>query len=167
MTNAYNERSKDEAKEIAALNRSIFRPNFGFNKQAKRDAEERRILERHQNEREEREENRRQLYESRARVEGAFKAADRSVLQDQRDAKYKQAAAAYGGKGGAGSKLSGRAKYQFEADQEDDELEQELDENLNEIGDLSKRLNLLAGAMGDEVRSQNKKLDSMNTKTDM
>jgi hypothetical protein len=164
MTRAYNDRAQDEAKEIAALNRSIFRPNFQWNKSAKRDAEERRILDRHHDEREQRESNRRDVYTSRERVEGAFKAASQASAAKQRDDQYAATAAKYGQ---GSSKLAGRGRYQFEADEEDEQMEQELDENLNEIGDLSKRLNLLARAAGDEVRSQNVKLNQLSEKTDM
>jgi len=165
MTKAYNDRAQDEAKEIQSLNRSIFRPNFSMNKQKKRDAEERRILDRHHSEREQREDNRRQVYESRERVEGTFRAAERQRQADDRNARFSSQSNTYGGQGS--SKLAGRSKYQFEADEEDEQVEQELDENLNEIGALSKRLNLLARSAGDEVRAQNVKLGQLNDKTDM
>jgi hypothetical protein len=164
MTRAYNDRAQDEAKEIQALNRSIFRPSFTWNKAAKRDANERRILDRHHDEREQRESNRKDVYTSRERVEGAFRAANSASQQRQRDEQYQATASKYGA---GSSKMAGRSRYQFEADEEDEAMEQELDENLGEIGDLSKRLNLLARAAGDEVRSQNVKLAHLNEKTDM
>ena len=115
---------------------------------------------------------RRNVAESRDRIGGAFREMDHTEQQKRIDR--------YGGPvGGAGARMAGasgdllstadvadRQRYQFEADQEDDELEQELDSNLDEIGDMAKRLNLLARAAGDEVASQNKKLGALGDKTD-
>lgn len=158
MTKAHNDRAADEAREIKSLNKSIFRPSFTWNKSAKRDAAERKILDRHHEEREEREETRRQVFESRERIGNTFRQAER----DQRaPGQYSSQAA-----NSAASKLSGRSRYQFEADEEDDQVESELNSNLDEIGQLSKSLNLLARAAGEEVRTQNSKLDTLNNKTD-
>jgi protein transport protein SEC9 len=40
--------------------------------------------------------------------------------------------------------LAERAKYQFEADEEDDQLEDEIDANLDALSGAAGRLNLLA-----------------------
>jgi hypothetical protein len=156
MAKAHNDRAEDEAKEIKQLNKSIFRPSFTWNKQAKRDAAERRIVDRHENEREQREEIRRQTFESRERVGGAFRDLDK---ENRRRGGPAPAATT-----SASARIADRGRYAFEADEEDDEVENELDENLGEIGDLSKRLNLLARAAGDEVRAQNKKLGGLSDK---
>jgi len=161
MTKAYNDRAADEAKEIKSLNRSIFRPNFSFNKTAKRDAAERKILERHHEERNEREETRRQVFESRQRIGDTFRQAEMEDRSRQTSQRYGSQAANQ-----AVSKLQGRSRYQFEADEEDDQVEDEINQNLDEISALSKNLNLLARAAGEEVRTQNQKLDSLNYKTD-
>ena len=58
-----------------------------------------------------------------------------------------------------------RARYQFEATESDDELEDELDGNLDEISALSARMNLLSRAMGQEVDEQNKRLGRVSDKT--
>lgn len=58
-----------------------------------------------------------------------------------------------------------RERYQFEATQSDDELEDELDSNLDEISALSSRMNLLSRAMGQEVDEQNKRLQRVSDKT--
>ena len=58
-----------------------------------------------------------------------------------------------------------RARYQFEATQSDDELEDELDANLDDISALSARMNLLSKAMGQEVNAQNKRLERVSDKT--
>lgn len=49
------------------------------------------------------------------------------------------------------STLADRAKYQFEADSEDDEMENEIDSNLDALHGAAKRLNALGRAMGEEV----------------
>jgi hypothetical protein len=53
--------------------------------------------------------------------------------------------------------LADRAKYQFEADSEDDEMENEIDGNLDALHGAAKRLNALGKAMGEEVDTQNSK----------
>ena len=58
-----------------------------------------------------------------------------------------------------------RERYQFEATESDDELEDELDGNLDEIAALSARMNILGRAMGQEVDAQNKRLQRVGDKT--
>jgi hypothetical protein len=160
MAKAYNARAEDEAKEIKSLNRSIFRPTFTWNKKAKRDAEEARIFNRHIEEREEREASRAEALAARNRVEGAFRDAERGGGSGSRS----QTAAAAASAGG--SKLAQRQRYQFEATESDDEVENEIDGNLDELSDLAGRLNVIAKAAGQEIRQQNDKLDVLNDKTD-
>jgi len=59
-----------------------------------------------------------------------------------------------------------RAKYQFEADSEDEGMENEIDSNLDQLHGAAKRLNTLAGAMGKEVDVQNQHLDRIGGKVD-
>lgn len=75
--------------------------------------------------------------------------------------------------GGGGRRLkdqdarkAARARYQFEATASDDELEDEIDDNLDEIGDVAKRLKALAMAAGEEVDRQNQRIDVISNKTD-
>jgi hypothetical protein len=152
MAKAHNARAEDEAKEIKSLNRSIFRPTFTWNKKAKRDAEEARILNRHIEEREEREASRADALAARNRVEGAIRKTD------------KERSSAFDAP--RGNKLAERQKYQFEATESDDEVETEIDGNLDELAGLAGRLNILAKAAGSEIRQQNEKLDDLHDKTD-
>jgi chromosome segregation ATPase len=69
------------------------------------------------------------------------------------------------GKSEADRKLA-RSRYQFEATASDDELEDEIDDNIDQIGDTASRLNKLALAMGQEINSQNERLDRIAGKTD-
>ena len=58
-----------------------------------------------------------------------------------------------------------RSRYQFEATESDDEVEDEIDSNLNDISALSARLNHLGRAMGEEVDFQNNRLGRVGDKT--
>jgi hypothetical protein len=91
-----------------------------------------------------------------------------------------EGAGATGGK----STLADRAKYQFEADSEDDEMgkwwcfrlttnmaclqctENEIDNNLDQLHGAAKRLNALGRAMGQEVDTQNEHIGRIMNKTD-
>ena len=111
---------------------------------------------RHIDEKNDREEARQSAYESRMRVEQGFKEAERS----SRFGKSKE------------PQSTGRAKweqggrYQFEASNSDDELEQELDTNLDEISAITGRLKILATTAGKEIDAQNKHLDKIGGKVD-
>ncbi|PWN25953.1 hypothetical protein BDZ90DRAFT_254575 [Jaminaea rosea] len=142
MSKAHSSRADDNAKEIVALNRSIFRPNIQFNKKAKRDAEEARILNRHIEEREEREAVRSEALKAQVRADQALTGAEEQQKQ----------------------RLQQRSRYQFEATESDDELEGELEDNLDEIGALAGRLNQLGKSMGAELTSQNERLTRLNDK---
>ncbi|GAA94875.1 uncharacterized protein L969DRAFT_20166 [Mixia osmundae IAM 14324] len=155
IAKGYNDRAKDEAEEIRRLNRSIFRPTWSFNKEKKRDAEDARQLARHMREKEEREETRLQAMQSQQRIEGAFRKAGKTSSSLDRNGPHATA-----------QRLQQRSRYQFESTASDDELEDELDSNLNEIGDVAARLKVMAMAAGQEVDSQNRKLDGLSTKTD-
>ncbi|CEH16025.1 SNAP-25 (synaptosome-associated protein) component of SNARE complex [Ceraceosorus bombacis] len=166
MAKAHSSRADDNAKEMMRLNRSIFRPNVGFNKEAKRNAEEARILNRHIEEREEREATRAEALRAQNRM-------DQSLGGPGSGRFGKFAADRFGGGKSAASreeeakknKLAQRSRYQFEATGSDDELEDELDNNLDEIGQLSGRLNQLGRAMGTEIDDQNSRIRRLGDKT--
>jgi len=151
LAKAHNLRAEDEAKEIKALNRSIFRPNISFNKSAKRDAEEAKILARHLEEKAEREKTRRDMEETRNRVGGTFQAVDRQGSSSQNR---------------GGRSIQERSRYQFESTESDEELENELDANLDGISDVASRLKQLAMTAGQEVDAQNVKLGRIGEKAD-
>jgi hypothetical protein len=58
-----------------------------------------------------------------------------------------------------------RKRYQFEATASDDEAEDELDGNLDEISDATKKLKALGMAMGQELDNQNNRIDRLDQKT--
>lgn len=127
-----------------------------FNKQAKRDAEEARLLARHIEEKNDREDARKQAYDSRMRVEQGFKEAERSNRFGKSKAEQPTGRA----------KWEQGGRYQFEATNSDDEIEQELDQNLDEIAAITGRLKILATTAGKEIDSQNKHLDKISGKVD-
>lgn len=145
-------RAEDNTDELKKLNRSIFRPAITFNKDAKRTAKEAKIQARFEADREERE----------------------RALTDIRDSQNTLGKAATYGRGeGGGRQLTGaqqatrkeqRSRFQFEATASDDEVENELDDNLDEIGDATKRLKALGMAMGQELDTQNQRIDRISDK---
>ena len=58
-----------------------------------------------------------------------------------------------------------RKRYQFEATASDDEMEVELDDNLDEISDVTKSLRALGAAMGQELDNQNNRIERIEEKT--
>ncbi|GAA5899471.1 uncharacterized protein JCM6883_005233 [Sporobolomyces salmoneus] len=155
LAKAHNDRAVDETKELEALNRSIFRPNISWNKAAKRDREERRLLDRHNAEKAEREQVRREQFESRQRIDQTYHKMDR------------EAENAAGARSRAKARGAERGRYQFEATASDDEVEDEIDTNLEELGGLAGRLKMLAMTAGQEVDSQNAKLGKITGKVDV
>ena len=57
-------------------------------------------------------------------------------------------------------------RYQFETTASDDDMEDEMEDNLNEISETTKRLKALGVAMGDELDHQNGWIDNIAGKTD-
>lgn len=99
--------------------------------------------------------------EREATRQAAFKS------QSRQDAAIKQLRG--GGPGGEDAKkanLAQRSKYQFEADSEDEAMEDEIDGNLDLLAGVAGRLNQLGRAMGAEVDEQNKHIDRIVAKAD-
>ena len=133
--------AEDKSKELKTLNRSMFavhmnNPFTAKDRQAQRDE---KIMERHRMEREQREATREQTFKSTQRMNQNFKGVEDS---------YNPAAPRK-------TNLAERSKYQFEADEEDDQMEDEIDRNIDELSGAAKRLNMLARATGQEVEAQN------------
>lgn len=148
---SHNRVAEDKARELKTLNGSMFaihmkNPMKSASRQA---AEEQKILDRHQYERTERDRARQYGYETKQNIDRAL-----------------------GGKTGyqpsvgrpAGMSMAERQKYQFEADEEDDEMEREIDSNLTQLGDVAGRLKALAIATGQETDRQNAKISQLTQK---
>ncbi|CAO3594057.1 unnamed protein product [Absidia cylindrospora] len=153
LAKAHSDRASSQADELKQLNRSIFIPvvKNPFNKGARqrRDIEK---LQANQAEHMEERDNIRQFeQESNARIDQASRRNDRVSA----NAGYRR-----------GRSQADRNRYQFEADEEDDKVEDELDENLDLLGGATARLKNMAMTMNDELDSQNKQLGKLNTKVD-
>lgn len=141
--------AEDKARELKKLNRSMFAVHVSnpFTSKSRAEEEERKIMERHELEREEREKVRRDVYESAQRVNGAL---------NQNTGR--------GNKGPSKSSITSRSQYMFEEDEEDVQIEKDIDSNLNTLGDITARLKGLALATQAEIKAQNEKLDTITNK---
>lgn len=143
----HNRIAEEKAKELKTLNRSMFAVHVSnpFTASSRRAARDEEIMAKHQAERAQRDETRQAQFGTQQRMEGAF----RSLQPGDVGYRAPQTKAS----------LAERSKYQFEADSEDDEMENEIDSNLDALGHAAGRLNALARATGKEVDEQNKHID--------
>lgn len=143
----HNRIAENKAKELKTLNKSMFAVHVSnpFTASDRRRQRDEDIISKHHNERDQREATRAAAFESNQRLEKTFK-------------DLKPGDAGYQGNKAKAS-LAERAKYQFEADSEDDEMENEIDSNLDALSGAAARLNGLARATGKEVEEQNRHLD--------
>ena len=150
LTANHNRVAEEKARELKTLNKSMFAVHVSnpFTGAARRKQRDDDVLERHHNERILREATRREGYDSEQRLQKSFKDM---------------------GKPGSGpglpkTSLAERAKYQFEADSEDEQMENEIDSNIDALHGAATRLNGLAKATGKELDEQNRHLRRINEK---
>ncbi|CZT48036.1 probable protein transport protein SEC9 [Rhynchosporium secalis] len=150
----HNRVAEEKAKELKTLNKSMFAVHVSnpFTASSRRATRDQEIIEKHRQEREERDATRAAAFGTQQRMERAFK-----ELQPG-DVGYRAPQTK--------ASLAERSKYQFEADSEDDEMENEIDSNLDALGHAAGRLNALARATGKEVDEQNKHIDTIIQKSD-
>ncbi|CZR50553.1 probable protein transport protein SEC9 [Phialocephala subalpina] len=150
----HNRVAEEKAKELKTLNKSMFAVHVSnpFTAKSRRAARDDEIIEKHRSEREQRDQTRQAAFGTQQRMERAF-----SELQPG-DVGYRAPQTK--------ASLAERSKYQFEADSEDDEMENEIDSNLDALGHAAGRLNALARATGKEVDEQNKHIDRIIQKSD-
>jgi protein transport protein SEC9 len=147
--------AEDKTKELRDLNRSIFavRMSNPFTKKQRAEDEERRITQRHEMERREREANGRDAYLSAQRTNSALDKPGSGKITSSRDPQR--------------SSIAGRSRYMFEGDEDDVQLEKDIDVNLDILGDITGRLKGLALASKTEIDSQNRKLTQVQEKVIM
>lgn len=150
LAESTNRRAEESARELKTLNRSMFAVHVKnpFNSAQRNADREAAILAQHEMEKESRERTRQFGYESRSAVDNALNASQRA------------------GAGGYGAgrnqmSLAERSKYQFEADESDDEKEREIESNLDAIGAAAGRLKGLALATQGELDRQNKQINNI------
>ncbi|KAF7722256.1 Protein transport protein S9 plasma membrane t-SNARE [Apophysomyces ossiformis] len=153
LSKAYSDRAASQASELKQLNRSIFIPvvknPFTKGSRERKELEARR--QDHANHLQERDEIRQFEYESQARIETAQRQNERINANSG----YRR-----------GRSEADRRKYQFEEDEEDDAIEDEIDQNLDLLGDATARLKNMALTMNAELDTQNKRLDKVTKKVD-
>lgn len=144
----HNRIAEEKAKELKTLNRSMFAVHVSnpFTASSRRADRDQQIIEKHRMEREQRELTRQAALGSQQRMERAFKELQPGDVGYRPQAK---------------PSLAERSKYQFEADSEDEEMENQIDANLDALGSAAGRLNALARAVGNEVDEQNKIIDGI------
>lgn len=151
LTANHNRMAEEKAKELKKLNGSMFaiHPSNPFTASKRREQRDADVMEKHRMERAEREATRREAYQTDQRMGKTFK--DLSLTDAQVQANKQ-------------SSLAERAKFQFEADSEDEEMENEIDSNLDALDGAASRLNALAKATGKELDEQNRHLERINNK---
>ncbi|KAG0168162.1 Protein transport protein S9 plasma membrane t-SNARE [Apophysomyces sp. BC1034] len=153
LSKAYSDRAASQASELKQLNRSIFIPviknPFTKGSRERKELESRR--QDHAEHMQERDNIRQFEYESQARVEAAQRQNERVAANSG----YRR-----------GRSEADRRKYQFEEDEEDDAIEDEIDQNLDLLGGATARLRNMALTMNSELDSQNKQLDKVSKKVD-
>ncbi|KAI9845796.1 MAG: Protein transport protein S9 plasma membrane t-SNARE [Sclerophora amabilis] len=148
----HNRIAEERAKELKTLNKSMFAMHVAnpFTKASRRRGRDDDILNKHRDERDQRENTRAAAFESKARMESAVR--DVETGRGPESAEKQK------------SRLAERSKYQFEADSEDDEMENEIDRNLDALGGAAGTLNALARATGKEVDEQNQLIGKVTKK---
>lgn len=121
-----------------------------FTASKRREARDQAIMDTHRKEKQQREDTRAAAFESQQRQQQTQRTMGR------------------GGPGGnKAANLAERSKYQFEADSDDDEMENEIDANLDALHGAAGRLKGLAGAMGKEVDEQNRHISRITDKVSL
>ncbi|KAF2766890.1 hypothetical protein EJ03DRAFT_390742 [Teratosphaeria nubilosa] len=146
-------RSKDKAQTLKRLNdRPFFIPENPTNPFASKEKRYNRQLEesaaRHRVEKREREQTAANAYQSKARAD--------QFQKDIRDVNKPMPK----------KSLADRARFQFEADEEDDAVEDEIDRDLDDVYAGVQRLNAIGRAMDTEISGQLKNLEKINDKAD-
>jgi len=151
LASIQSDRANGQTKELARINASMFSivPN-PFTGNSKREKEMQKAMDQHAKDRETREATTRAAWHSANRVNEAQRGIG---------------AASAGGANG-GSKLSRMNNYQFEADDEDEDMERQIDDNLTQLHTMAKGLNQLGRAIGTEVDAQNEHITRISGKTD-
>ncbi|EPS45095.1 hypothetical protein H072_868 [Dactylellina haptotyla CBS 200.50] len=151
LAKAHGMQAQDQISHINRVNRSMFIPVAGspFGRKARAEKEEQKIMDRHTSQRDEREKTNASGFAGQQAIKGGLRPMG-------------------GGLGGPRQKMSlaEKAKFQFEADEEDDRMEDEIDDNLGQLGDAVGRLNMLAKTTNQVVNDQNKVIERLSQKTE-
>lgn len=151
LASVENRIAQEKARELKTLNRSMFAVHVKnpFGSQKRQEEREANILDTHRKEREARDTSRAAAYSTTARQDEFAR-----DLRGQPARTMNKAS------------LAERSKYQFEADSEDEDMENEIDNNLDLLHGATGKLKGLATALGREVDEQNRHIDRITGKVD-
>lgn len=154
MTTIEGRIAEEKAKELKTLNKSMFAVHVAnpFTASRRRRERDEKVLNTHREERGIRDGTRSEAHGTNQRMDRVFRDIDRDAMKQ--------------GKGKKAS-VTERAKYQFEADSEDEQMEDEIEQNLDLIGGATGRLNGLAKATGKELDEQNRHLERITGKVSL
>jgi hypothetical protein len=146
MTTIEGRIAQEKARELKTLNKSMFAVHVAnpFTASRRRRERDEKVLNTHREERDIRDGTRSEAHSTNQRMDRVFRDIDRDASKQ--------------GKGKKAS-VTERAKYQFEADSEDEAMEDEIEQNLDLLGGATGRLNGLAKATGKELDEQNRHLE--------
>ncbi|KAF3920140.1 hypothetical protein AA313_de0203109 [Arthrobotrys entomopaga] len=149
LANAHGQYASYQAKDLKIANRPLFLPNINLSKGKQRAQEERErlLVQRNWNDRVQPE--RAQIAQRQQQKAVSLGLAPLGV----RPPSSRPPEANKGKKWGM---------YQFEADEEDDAIEQGIDDNLNQLAAATSNLKMLATTIGEQVDHQNKLIHTMN-----
>ncbi|KAJ3047305.1 Protein transport protein S9 plasma membrane t-SNARE, partial [Rhizoclosmatium hyalinum] len=158
--------SEAKTAELKALNRWFFLPTFGASKKAK--AQEDRLKE-EMAEAERRDAERREnVRNGGGYYSGSSSARDLSMRETGRDRSRNGNGRDHRGGGGGGGDGYGYSKsYSTPEGLDRDEMEDEIDNNLDEMSDMLRKLRMKGQIMGQEIESQTSHIRNINDKTDM
>ncbi|PYH94176.1 hypothetical protein BO71DRAFT_399056 [Aspergillus ellipticus CBS 707.79] len=145
--------AEEKAKELKTLNKSMFAVHVSnpFTSGRRRRERDERILNTHRAERDTREGTQNEAFKTNQRMERTFREIDKEAAKQSTRSR---------------TNVADRAKYQFEADSEDEAMETELEQNLDLLSGAAGRLNGLARATGKELDEQNRHLERITAKSD-
>ncbi|KAJ5083966.1 hypothetical protein NUU61_008545 [Penicillium alfredii] len=145
--------AQEKAKELKTVSGSMFAVHVSnpFTSAQRRRERDEKILNTHRAERDLREGTRSEAFQSSQRMDRMFRDIDRDATKQSKGRK---------------ANVTERAKYQFEADSEDEAMEDEIEQNLDLLGGAAGRLNGLAKATGRELDEQNRHLERITGKSD-
>lgn len=147
----------EQTDELKRLRRGLLVPNVKnpFTSKRKLQEKEARLKSEHLQEQISREHRREEAYASEQRVMNGLNSNGLNYSETAMKHKREQLRNA-----------EGRKKLTFEADSEDEEINDEIDLNLEGISHATSRLKNLAIAQGEELKAQNKRLGRMSDQTD-
>ncbi|CCG82828.1 SNARE sec9 [Taphrina deformans PYCC 5710] len=146
-----NRDAQVKARELKHLNRSMFavQVNKPWGKNKRLEADEMRVKQQFEDDRYERDLRESNRKESERRTDANLK--NHAALMAKQTNRQRMG-------------LAERSKYQFDADEEDDEIEGEIDQDLDQLAAVTGRLKGLAMATNSEVTKQNEQLGRLDSK---